>query len=118
MTSKSRKGRYHRRMLCASLITVVPADGEGFGRSIVGVVEDISQQGVCVSLEEELRPGQALVLLGVEHKIPAAVRHCNRDESGMFHVGVEFAPGHAWLPEEPWPAHRASCPDAQELAAR
>ena len=114
MTSKSRKGRHHRRMLCASLITVVPADGAGFGRSMVGVVEDISERGVCVSLEEELRLGHALVLLGVDHKIPAVVRHCKEDEGGMFHVGVEFALGHAWLPEEPWPEHRAPRSHAPE----
>ena len=111
MVSKSRNARHHRRMLCASLLTVVPSEGPGFGRSMVGVVEDISERGVCLSLEEELRPGRAVVLLGVDHKIPASVRHCAQDDSGAYHVGLEFAAGHAWLPEEPWPRHRAHVPE-------
>lgn len=96
---------------------MVPAEQFGYGVPIVGVVEDISEHGLCISLEKELPIGQRVVLLGPDHKMIATLRHSSQDEAGMYHAGFEFALDHQWSRDSMWPEHRARAIDPMGLEA-
>ena len=105
--SKVRHGRKNSRVLCASLIEVEFVNGPSRGCSLVGVVEDVCEDGLCISLEMELRPGTEVILHESDRDIHATVRHSTEDETGSFHIGVEFERNFEWAQHEPWPTHRA-----------
>ncbi len=97
--------RRHPRLLCSSVLEVICPDTGDRLASIFGVVEDVSEQGVCMSLDSEFEPGSTVLLHGIEHTVSATVRHCTLDEEGFFHVGFEFAPDHEWSYNGTWPEH-------------
>ena len=58
----------------------------------MGVVEDVSERGLCVSLDVEMQPGTAVMLREADGGVRGLVRHCTIDEAGGYHVGFEFEP--------------------------
>jgi hypothetical protein len=107
MRSDIQDYRRSPRMLCSSLLGVV-LNGEFGGETmVVGVVEDISERGLCLSLDAELEPGCQVVLHSIEQAFRAIVRHCTADELGGFHVGFEFSDSSKWDTDDSWPEHRA-----------
>jgi hypothetical protein len=101
--SKVRHGRRNSRFLCASLLEMTSADG----RSTFGVVEDVSERGLCVVVETQLEAGDGVILHESGRDIRATVRHCTTDEAGSCHIGFEFDPDYEWADLDPWPQHRA-----------
>jgi hypothetical protein len=60
----------------------------------VGVVEDLSNYGACLRLEQDLPLHQQVVIFIGEIFRLCTVRHCQREEDG-WRIGVAFC--------EPWP---------------
>jgi PilZ domain len=98
--------RKHQRVLCSSLLEIVLPKGDDPQPDIVGVVEDVSERGLCVSVDVAMRPGSAVQLRGMGHAIAATIRHCDSDEAGGYHVGLEFPQGYEWAADGEWPEHR------------
>jgi hypothetical protein len=69
------------------------------------ILEDISQRGASVQLDDPLDIGTQVELKIGEHKFPAGVRHCTfRDPLGYF-VGLEFEPAINWSEKSLKPEH-------------
>lgn len=99
--------RKHERVLCSSLLEIVLPTDRHLPAPVVGVVEDISERGLCISVEVPLRPGSTVELNGTDQVIHATVKHCNSDEAGGYHVGLEFTPSFEWAAGSEWPEHLA-----------
>ena len=67
-------------------------------RTLEGVLEDISPQGACVELEEQIPPGEAIAISEPAAKFAlftGLVTYCERRDSGYL-VGVRFTGPTAW----------------------
>lgn len=99
-----RDRRANPRMLCADLVKVEWSDKTGKNHTAVANLEDISQSGACLQLEEDV-PLQAMVTITHEKgTFEGRVRYCIFKDIGFF-LGVEFEPGHRWSAKQFKPMH-------------
>lgn len=85
--------RLEKRLLCADLVRV-----DWNVRTLEGVLEDISPQGACVQLEEQIPTGEAIAISepAAESALFAGlVTYCVRRDCG-YQVGVRFTGPTAW----------------------
>jgi hypothetical protein len=69
------------------------------------ILEDISQRGASVQLDDPLDIGAQVELLIRKHKFPATVRHCTFREPLGYFVGLEFDPAISWSEKALKPEH-------------
>lgn len=96
--------RNEARMLCADVIEVSWKEHPARMRTATGLLEDISQSGACLQLEQPVPLGVKIQWSSPEQEFTGVVRYCNFREIGYF-VGVEFTPGSEWSQETYTPQH-------------
>ena len=91
MSEKRTFGRY----LCADLVRVDWLEGEDDFRTTEAVLEDISTQGACVEMEDDIKLGTLMMLTIDDKAFCGHVSHCNFRDYGYF-VGVRFSEDTPW----------------------
>ena len=112
MSEKRASGRY----LCADLVRVDWLEGEDDFRSAEAVLEDISPQGACVEMEQEVRLGTMMMLTLDGKSFSGYVSHCNFRDYGYF-VGIRFSQDTPWSSRVVTPKHLTNlCALAEDAA--
>ena len=106
MRPKDERRRVNRE-LCADFVQVTWNDQQDRRISNVGLLEDVSPEGLCVNLELPVPVGQTLHLHTKGFEGEALVRYCEWSDCGYL-VGVEFAEGCSWNREKWTPKHLLS----------
>jgi len=82
-----------KRLLCADLVRI-----DWNGRTLEGVLEDISPQGACVDVEEPIPPGKVVSIAepaGQVALFSGLVTYCVRRDCGYL-LGVRFTGPTVW----------------------
>jgi len=82
-------------MLCADMVKVSWKDALGKRRRTVGLLEDISESGACLQLENAVPKGAEIRWASPKQEFTGHVCYCVYREIGYF-VGVEFQEGTHW----------------------
>lgn len=85
--------RQEKRLLCADLVRI-----DWNIRTLEGVLEDISSQGACVQVEEQIPPGEAISIAepAAEYALfTGMVTYCVHHDYG-YQIGVRFTSPAAW----------------------
>jgi hypothetical protein len=90
-------------MLCADVIEVCWTDNFG-KQQAVGLLEDISESGVCLQMDSSIAIGSEVTWESPREVFNGTVRYCVYREIGYF-VGVEFPAGMKWSEEVFQPQH-------------
>lgn len=96
--------RSQSRLLCADLVDVEWLESHGRRRHCTALLEDISAHGACLQFEMPFPSGTAVQINCSGKHLNAKVCYCVYREIGYF-VGVEFASGSQWSPEQFKPQH-------------
>ena len=96
--------RKTNRVLCADFVQIAWHDQNRSRISYVGLLEDVSPEGLCINLELPVPVGQAVFLHTKGFEGEAEVRYCNLGDYGYL-VGMEFADGCSWDREKWRPKH-------------
>jgi hypothetical protein len=92
------------RQMCSDFVQVSFADQNGRMVSDTALLEDVSQQGLNISLNIPLPKGQDIQLEIDDFSGTARVRYCNIGEYSYL-VGLEFADQYEWDAEKWAPRH-------------
>ncbi len=92
------------RLLCADLVDIEWADGQGKLCKEKALLEDISALGVCLQTENALTEGSRVIVDFNGIPTELIVRYCDWREIGYF-AGLPFAPGSRWSLETFSPRH-------------
>lgn len=96
--------RRQARRLCSELVEVTFDDQQGHSITTVALVEDLSENGLCVSSSLPISPGRLVRLRAEGMASNGVVRYCELGDYSYL-VGVELKPG--WRGE--WtPRHELS----------
>ena len=81
------------RLPCSGVVTLLVADGEYRGASLVGLVEDISQGGICVVLDGGFFSRGTAVRIEFQDGLILSgwVCHC-KNTAGSSRLGLSFDP--------------------------
>ena len=96
--------RENTRMLCSELVDVGWKERSGHRQRASANLEDISLSGVCLQVDHPIPLGTELRIDHPKGEFQGTVRYCLFLETGYF-LGVEFAPGFKWSPEDYQPQH-------------
>jgi hypothetical protein len=91
-------------MMCSELVQVQFRDERGRWRRLLGNLEDISLSGVCLQVDDPLPLDTPLRIRHPKGEFTGTVRYCLFREIG-YYLGVQFAEGCRWSPEEFKPQH-------------
>lgn len=91
-------------MLCADLVDVRWKETSGRTRRAVANLEDISQSGVCIQLDEQIPLGSTVQVTYPKGTFSGEVRYCLFREIG-YYVGVMFETGSKWSEKSFKPMH-------------
>ena len=102
--------RHNPRRLCSELVEVTFDDQEGNSVTTMALVEDISEDGLCVSSSLPISPGRIVRLCAEGMKAGGVVRYCELGDYSYL-LGLELEPG--WRGD--WhPPHELSLTQAEE----
>jgi hypothetical protein len=85
--------RLETRLLCADLVRI-----RWNVRTLEGVLEDISPQGACVQVEEQIPPGEAVSISECAAQLAlftGVVTYCVRRDCGYL-LGIRFTGPRTW----------------------
>lgn len=92
------------RLLCADLVNVEWREAHGAIRKTVANLEDISQSGACLQVDDPI-PLKATVRINhAGGELTGRIRYCVYREIGYF-LGVQFEPDSSWSQEDYTPRH-------------
>lgn len=96
--------RRNPREMCSDFVQVSWLDDRERRISTLGLLEDVSPEGICVSLELPVASGRNVHLhsRGIEGE--AEVRYCELGDYGYL-IGLEFSDGCSWDREKWRPKH-------------
>jgi hypothetical protein len=100
MTERRNEGRY----LCADLVRVDWLAGEDDYRTEQALLEDISEVGGCVQMDEPVQLGATIMLRIGEAFFAGHVCYCVYRDYGYF-VGMRFAEDTVWTEDQVVPQH-------------
>ena len=103
MKPKGERRRNDREM-CSDFVQIAWLEQTGRRLSFVGVLEDVSPEGLCISLEVPVPVGHAVHLHTKGFEGEAAVQYCELNGYG-YQVGLEFKDGYSWSREKWRPQH-------------
>ena len=104
--------RQSARHMCSEFVQVSFWNERGREISEIGILEDVSLGGVCISLNIPIPVGAGARIHTRDFDGQVAVRYCELGDYGYL-VGVEFADGYRW-DEEKWePEHLLAVPDGK-----
>ncbi len=109
MNHKKREQRRTRRQMCSEVVTISFADTTGRRVADVGIIEDVNHNGLCVSLGIPLPIAAEVKISTDELEAEGRVLHCSPQDYG-YSVGLEFAGGCEWDPEQWRPKHLLEIP--------
>ena len=95
------------RFLCADLVRLEWLDHAGGLRTEQALLEDISQLGGCVQLEEPVALGSVLMLTVGTTPFYGHVCYCTLRDEGYF-IGLRFSNDTTWSAEVVKPRHLTS----------
>jgi len=101
--------RSHVRQLCSDFIEISFEDRRGFSVTQTGLMEDLTEQGVCVSMSLPLPVGQTVNVKTDGFSGEAFVRHCTLGDYGYL-VGLELSKDCVWDPKQWQPKHLLTLP--------
>jgi hypothetical protein len=96
--------RAEHRLLCSELVDVSWTDHRGRQQEALANLEDISQSGVCLQLDDPVQLNTVLRIRHAKGELQGSVRYCLYREIGYF-LGAEFLPGCQWWQEAFKPQH-------------
>jgi hypothetical protein len=96
--------RNDSRYLCADLVHVEWLKGEDELRSEEGILEDISEIGGCVQLENPVPLGSTIMLSIHGAKFVGHVCYCFYRDYGYF-IGIHFSDETVWSVDKVVPDH-------------
>ena len=99
--------RRHPRIRCGGIVSVEIQTGGQRGASLVGLLHDISDGGLCVILDGGAFYRGAVVVIDFhdEVRVPAWVCHCTT-AAGYCRLGLSFEPIDGGFPEYCWEERR------------
>jgi hypothetical protein len=92
------------RMMCADMVEVRWEDEERQPRQALALLEDISEYGACLQLENAVPLGIKMEWDCPKQSFSGLVRYCVYQEIGFF-VGVEFSDACRWSKKTFKPLH-------------
>ena len=95
------------RFLCADLVSLEWLTGDGGLRTEQALLEDISQLGGCVQLEEPVAPGSVVMLTVGTTPFYGHVCYCTLRDEGYF-IGLRFSNDTTWSAGVVRPQHLTS----------
>ena len=93
--------------MCSEIVNVSFQDQQDTQVATTALLEDLSPQGACLSLDMPLTVGLRVRLETDGFGREAEVRYCELGDYGYL-VGVEFAAGEEWHRQEWQPSHLLS----------
>jgi hypothetical protein len=90
---KERRGS--PRQMCSDFVQIAWLDDLGTRISMVGLLEDVSQGGLCVNMDLPVPVGRRVHLHTKGFEGEAEARYCELGDYGYL-VGLEFADGYCW----------------------
>jgi hypothetical protein len=90
--------------MCSDFVRIAWSDPAGRRFANIGLLEDVSTDGLCMNLDRALPVGSRIHLHTKGFEGEAEVRYCDRGDYG-FLIGLEFADGCTWEPEKWRPKH-------------
>src|SRR5438105_2054878 len=96
--------RENKRNMCAELLAIRWTDEDGYGRTEMVSLEDISATGACLQLDHEIAPGTDVSLEHPKAKYEGKVKYCTYQEIGYV-LGIAFNKGYRWSKTDFQPAH-------------
>jgi hypothetical protein len=96
--------RRSTRELCAHIVRITWLDDNGRPVSSLGLIEDVSANGFCVSLQMPVTSGRDVQVHTDGGVGSARVRYCEVGDYGYL-LGLELSPGDAWDPGKWRPKH-------------
>ena len=98
------ENRKSTRNLCADLLKIRWKDAEGNQVKDFAVLEDISNGGACLKLEQPVPKDAEVRIIYPRGQFRGTVQYCVPDMTG-YRIGVKFAPGNKWSKSQFQPAH-------------
>jgi hypothetical protein len=98
--------RRNPREMCSDFVQVTWLDDRERRISTLGLLEDVSPEGICLSLELPVSTGRGVHVhtRGIEGE--AKVRYCELGDCGYGYViGLEFSNGCSWNRDKWQPKH-------------
>jgi hypothetical protein len=95
------------RFLCADFVILEWLTGEGGLRREQALLEDISQLGGCIQLEEPVEPGSVVMLTVGTTPFYGHVCYCTLRDEGYF-IGLRFSNDTTWSASLVTPQHLTS----------
>ena len=92
------------RQLCSDFVQFAWNDQQGHRISYLGILEDVSAEGMCVQSDLPVPVGQTLQLHTKGFDGEARVSYCELVEYGYV-IGLEFLDGFMWDREKWRPRH-------------
>ena len=77
------KRRSELRLMCSDLVELVVHQAPADERAIAANLEDISPSGACVQIEEGVREGSQVEIIGSAFRLNGTVRYCRFTPSDM-----------------------------------
>lgn len=90
--------------MCSDLVELVVHQAPADERAIAANLEDISPSGACVQIEEGVREGSQVEIIGSAFRLNGTVRYCRFTPLG-YDVGISFDLPKAWARQAFEPAH-------------
>ena len=82
-------------MMCADLVDVCWVDRKGQLKRTIANLEDISESGVCLQVDEELSLGTDIHISYPNGDFSGTVKYCVYREIGFF-IGIQFGSNVKW----------------------
>lgn len=96
--------RCEPRLLCADLVEIEWRDQAGRVRKTVANLEDISESGACLQLDNAIPLNTPVRMVYPKGDLVGQVRYCVYREIGYF-LGVQFDTGTRWSKRDFRPQH-------------
>ena len=109
MNRENREHRRHRRQMCSEVVNISFSDPTGRRVADIGIIEDVNHNGLCLSLGISLPVRAAVKISNEQVEAHARVCHCSPQDYG-YSVGLEFAEGFEWDPQQWRPQHLLEIP--------
>lgn len=90
--------------MCSDFVQIAWMGARQMRVSAVGLLEDVSPEGLCLNLEQAVPVGGTVHLHTKGFDGEALVKYCEAGEYGYL-VGLEFTDGYCWEREKWRPAH-------------
>jgi hypothetical protein len=100
--------------MCSDLVELVVHETQTEEAAVAANLEDISPSGACVQVEEGVREGLEVEIVGSTFRLTGTVRYCRYSTIG-YDVGISFDRLKAWQRQQFEPAHLLDLPSESDV---